>query len=767
MVKYIIDSSNAISPFDMEKLAQFDQPDRSLREAIQYALQPAVILRSLSASAVIWLVLASVTPSYAGLIFQDKLSGYFAAGLAIALVSQIVFFVIISLFSSDPSTLAVPQTPSAVVQGLLAGAVMAAAPADMPEEALFAAVFLFLALSSILSGVFALLLGVLRVGGFIRYIPYSIVGGFMAGLGWLMLNAGFVVLVDLKLSAETVGSLMQGEVFARWLPAVLFALGILALQARVKSALIMPGAIVLSLVLFYAWARFVNGDLQGLAEAGWFLPEVPDLLNWELPDLSAIEKITPPMILASVGGIVITVVQCTLNLFFKASGQEVVTDRELNFNREFTVNGVANIASGISGGGIVGYHIPSMTALVEAMPAYGRLVGIMLTIMFGLTFIFGGAIYALIPRFLPAGLLMYVGLLFLKQWLLDSWVKLPRHDYVTVAFIALASAVYGLMTGIVLGLAIAIVFFVLEYSRMEVIKQEFYGAFHHSNLDRSFAQNQMLQNEGDKILILRLQGFIFFGTAYGFYEHVKLRITERAADPVKYLILDFKAVRGFDYSTVQDFKKLKRFTDRHGIDLLLSQVLPHLQLLLADGGIAERKPGQPSSFEDLDHALEWCENTLLADADLLDSARVTVEEQLAQHAMIESRAASALDSYLERIETRVGDTVFEQGDASDDLYFIETGRVDVLLRLPDESLLRLRSMTAGTVIGEVGFYLNKARGASVVATEAGVLQRLSHEALQRMEESDPQTASAIHILITCILADRLSSSNRVIQELLD
>ena len=93
--------------------------------------------------------------------------------------------------------------------------------------------------------------------------------------------------------------------------------------------------------------------------------------------------------------------------------------------------------------------------------------------------------------------------------------------------------------------------------------------------------------------------------------------------------------------------------------------------------------------------------------------------------------------------------------------------MDVLLRLPDEGLLRLRSMTAGTVIGEVGFYLNKARSASVVVTEAGVLQRLSHGALRRMEESHPQTASAIHILIACVLSDRLSSNNRVIQQLLD
>ena len=767
MVKYTIDPSNTFNPHAMEKLAQFDQPDRSLRESVKAALQPAALLRSVFASATIWLLMASAMPSYSRLVFQDRLAGYFTAGLGIVLVSQIITLLITAFFSSDHATLVIPQSPTAVIQGMIAGSVMAAAPSDMSLDALFALVHVMIVLSAVLTGGFLVLLGYARAGGLIRYIPYPIVGGFMAGLGWLILNAGFTVMTDLRLNLESLPLLLEGAVLARWLPAAVFALCVLALQARAKSLMVMPGVIILSFILFYAWVYFGLGNVDVLAGTGWFLPDVSGAIPWHAPDFAALARIDQSMIAASAGGIVTLIAVCTLNLFFRASAQELVVDRELDFNRECTVNGSANLAAALSGGGIVAYHAPASTALVHEMRIYGRLVAVILSFMFLLTLFFGSALFSLVPRFIPAGLLMFFGLQFLKEWLVDSWSRLPRQEYAVVVVISLVTAFFGLLTGIAVGIVVAVTFFVFEYSRMQVIKQEFYGAFHRSNLDRSFAQNQMLQTEGDKILILRLQGFIFFGTAYGFYEHVKLRITERAADPVKYLILDFKAVRGFDYSTVQDFKKLKRFTDRHGIDLLLSQVLPHLQLLLADGGIAERKPDQPPLFDDLDHALEWCENALLADADLLDSVRVTVEEQLAHHAMIESRDVSALHSYLQRIETQVGDTVFAQDDASDDLYFIETGRVDVLLRLPDESLLRLRSMTAGAVIGEVGFYLNKARGASVVVTEAGALQRLSHGALQRMEESDPQTASAIHILISCVLADRLSSSNRVIQELLD
>jgi len=363
-------------------------------------------------------------------------------------------------------------------------------------------------------------------------------------------------------------------------------------------------------------------------------------------------------------------------------------------------------------------------------------------------------------------LLMFFGLQFMKEWLLDSWSSLPRQDYLVIVVIALATAFFGLLAGFYVGVMVAISFFVLEYSRMEVIKQEYTGRFYRSNLDRSFAQNQLLQKEGDKILIIRLQGFIFFGTAYRFYEHVKSRVSTTDSR-IQFMILDFKSVRGFDVSTIVDFQKLKKLSDDKGIELLVSNVAPHLQPILGDGGIVAEGPDKPATFDDLDHALEWCESALLKENNLQDAAHLTVAQLLAEHAHIGRPDLDILPKYLERIETKAGDTVFNQGDASDAMYFIESGRVDVLLHVEGERELRLRSMTAGVVIGEVGFYLGKARSASIIVTEGGILQRLSHEALRRMEATDPQTAAAIHVLIASILSDRLSTTNRLVQELVD
>ena len=752
----------------MQSDSTFASPDLGFGDKLKVSLQPAVLLRSLLASATIWLLMASAMPSYASLIFHGKLAGYFAAGLGITLVSQIIIISITSIFCSDHATLVIPQSPTAVIQGLVAGSVVAAAPAEMPPETLFPLVYWIIALSSVLSGGFLLLLGIARAGDLVRYIPYPIVGGFLAGLGWLILNASFGVVVDLRLSAETLPLLLDGGVMARWLPSALFALGALVLPARVKSPLVMPGLILAALVLFYAWAALFVSDWDALAADGWRLPIVPDSLNWQLLDFAALGQLDLAMISASAGGILTLMVVYTLNVFFRAGAQELVIGREMDFNRECAVNGAANVVSGVAGGGIVGYHAPASSSLVEIMGVYGRLVGLILALMFGLTLAFGSALFSLVPRFLPAGLLMFFGLQFMKDWLLDSWFKLPRQDYITVVIIALATALFGLLSGIALGTGVAILLFLVEYSRLDVIKQQFSGGAHRSNVDRSYAENQYLQAAGESILIMRLQGFVFFGTAYRLYKHIQSLIDDEARGSLSCLILDFKAVPGFDVSTINDFKKLKRLADRHNISLVISDVLPHLQRQLIVGGIVEEDARDSQLFDDLDHALEWCENALLAGAGHLTAGdEVTVVQQLRQQTMIDSRDVDALANYLERIETRVGDVVCQQGEPSDSMYFIESGRVDVLLHGEGQEVLRLRSMTAGTVFGEVGFYLKQARGASIAVTEAGVLQKLSMEALQEMEASDPRTASAVHVFITCILSDRLTTTNRVVQELMD
>ena len=505
----------------MNAAAEFDHASASLGEAIRYALRPAIFLRSFAVAAIIWIIMASLTPSFARLIFNGALAGYFVAGLGIALISQIVVATATSLLSSDHSSLACPQSPTAVVQGMIAASVAAVAPADMPVETLFGATFWILIFSSLITGAVLLLIGVLRAGDLVRYIPYPIVGGYMAGFGFLLIQAGFMIVVDMRVNADTLGPLLDGALVARWLPSIVFALTIIALQSRIRSVLIMPGVIIASVILFYIAVALAGASPDSLLESGWLLPRVPNQIEWVLPDPGALSHITAEMALASVGGAITLVVICIINLFFRVSGQELVVERELDMNRECGVNGISNLAAAAVGGAVPAHPAVAYSALVQILGAHGRQVGYLLALMFGVTMLLGGALFAIIPRFLPAGLLMCIGMRFIKEWLLDSHGNLPRQDYLIVVVIALSTALFGLMAGIGVGIVVAVSFFVLEYSRMDIIKQEFTASAHRSNLDRSFAQNRHLQAHGASVLILRLQGFLFFGTTYRLYQHAR------------------------------------------------------------------------------------------------------------------------------------------------------------------------------------------------------------------------------------------------------
>ena len=76
-------------------------------------------------------------------------------------------------------------------------------------------------------------------------------------------------------------------------------------------------------------------------------------------------------------------------------------------------------------------------------------------------------------------------------------------------------------------------------------------------------------------------------------------------------------------------------------------------------------------------------------------------------------------------------------------------------------------MRPGTVVGEVSMYLGVPRTATVIIGKPSILYHLSSEALQQMEERDPDLAAALHHFIARLLAERLSDNTRTIQALGD
>ncbi len=264
--------------------------------------------------------------------------------------------------------------------------------------------------------------------------------------------------------------------------------------------------------------------------------------------------------------------------------------------------------------------------------------------------------------------------------------------------------------------------------------------------------------------MLKLQGYIFFGTAHTLLENVRKRVEDDTQPALRFLILDFEKVSGLDSSAMLSLGKMKQVLDARAIALLVTGPPAQIQRQLTREAFAGAGPESAGIFPDVDHGMEWVENILL-NADAQPAARQhSLHETFSQLAH-EGAPLDALFTFLERRQVAAGGYLMRQGEPSDGVYFVESGQVTAQLESPVRQPVRLETMGPGHVIGELGFYLGQQRTAAVIADVPSVVYALSAASLARMEEAAPEVASCFHRLIIQLLAARTTHLIRVVEAL--
>lgn len=121
-------------------------------------------------------------------------------------------------------------------------------------------------------------------------------------------------------------------------------------------------------------------------------------------------------------------------------------------------------------------------------------------------------------------------------------------------------------------------------------------------------------------------------------------------------------------------------------------------------------------------------------------------------------------AHLDELVLRDGETLFRQDEPADSMFFIESGEVAVVLEVEGASRSHVRKFGAGQCLGEIAFYRQRVRTATVEATQPAVLWRLTAENLARLEQSHPALALAFHRHVASLLAERVSFSNQELKE---
>jgi len=605
-------------------------------------------------------------------------------------------------------------------------------------------------------GAIFLLLGTFRLGNLVRFVPYPVVGGFLAGTGWLLFKGGIYIASGVELRFRTFELLVTPVTLQRWVPALAFGVILYVAVRLVKKPLVIPIVLGIGLVLFAIGMLVTGSSIDAAKHGRWLLGPFESARLWQPWTLRALTGADWSAVLSQWAGIATAVFVATIAILFNISGTEVVLRHDLDTNKELRDAGVLNVVSG-SLGGIPGYHALSLSALADRMKVNSRAAGLVAALVPLAAVVFGAAFLELIPRMIVGGVLVFLGLAFIVEWVWDKRLSLPPFEYAIVLVILATIIGRDFLTGVVVGLVLAGVLFAVNYGRLELVREVAFGETYHSNVDRPPAERGALEAMGDRVQILRVNGFVFFGTVNGLLERIRTRME---ATTVRFLVLDLRRVTGVDSSAVVSFVKVVHLAEAHGFELVFTGMSDQVREQLESGGVVESE-GIVRFEPDLDRGLQRCEEGLL--------------EGIAAEPVVVADGSSdvlggmppGLRTYLERRELSEGTVLIRQDEPPDDVFVLESGSLSVETVTPEGTRIRLRTLRPGVVVGEMAMYTGVPRSANVVAEIPSVVLRLSRETIERVEAADPALAAALHRWLATTLSERLGESLRAFDALFD
>jgi SulP family sulfate permease len=164
---------------------------------------------------------------------------------------------------------------------------------------------------------------------------------------------------------------------------------------------------------------------------------------------------------------------------------------------------------------------------------------------------------------------------------------------------------------------------------------------------------------------------------------------------------------------------------------------------------------------ELDHALEWCENEIIAEHRGLEREEASLRGWFAK-ILGDEQEAAVLTHYCQRVEVDAGETIVRAGDVADSMHFILDGRVGIMIAADDGRATRVRSLGRYTTIGEMGLVSQTPRSATIQAEVPSVLYALYTHQFEAIKAAAPGLSQKLLTYFVSVMAERLSFANRTI-----
>ena len=426
--------------------------------------------------------------------------------------------------------------------GMISGATGAMAVVMVSLVAVHGVEYLFAAV--VLTGLLQMLAGVLRLGKYIRIVPYPVMLGFVNGLAIVIFLAQ---LQSFYISSpEGVPELMQGSTMWIFLALIGVTMAIIIYLPKLTGAF--PASLAAILVVSAISVGFgldtkTVGDLASI-EGGFpqfHFPSVP--LSWE-----TLTIIFPYAIILAAVGLIESLL--TLSLI------DDVTNTRGRGNRECVGQGIANTVTGFFGG-MGGCAMIGQSMINVNSGGRKRLSGIAAALFLLIFILFASKLIEQIPMAALVGVMFMVVLGTFEWSSLRIISKIPRSDAFVLVLVSGVTVMTDLAIAVVVGVIVSALVFAWEHAK-------------HINIKG--------YDDEHGIRVYELNGPLFFGSVKSFLE-----LFDPENDPQE-VIIEFQNSRVADHSAIEAIDNLAEKYIKAGKTLHLRHLTPECKILLAKAG---------------------------------------------------------------------------------------------------------------------------------------------------------------------------------------
>ena len=686
--------------------------------------------------------------AFGSFIFSGALAPYSTQGVGLVLFGNFAACLVIALAGGFRGAIA-GLSPALVVAMALVGSTM-----DAEGDALFVTTASVLMLGAVATGVCCLLIGRFRLANLVRFIPWPVAAGFVAGIGGVVCLSA-MSLMDAEVHWRTIPALAEPAMLWRWGPGAAFGIALYLAIKRWGNPLILPASVALFVIAYHVVLGALGISGVEARETGLLLKSTFDGALWPAlkpadflhVDFGAMAMQIPTLLMLMLIALIVVI----MNI----AGLEMAANEDLDWNREFRASGLASVVAGLGGGTIASLVVPA-SLRSKLFGASTRLTGVVAACVLGFALVLGDGMLELVPVPLVGGILFFAGVSMLDEGLLRSRKRLPWAEYGVIALIFVVVIAFGLFEGVGAGMLATLAFFAVRLSRVDPIESRFTARERRSSKVRSVPDRAILLEEGGRVLAYRLRGYIFFGSVCPLADH--LGKTLKGDSPPICLLLDFTGVSGLDFSAVNVLGRFFRSANTRGVRVVLSAATPQLR-----AGLERNLPPADVAalqFEpNADGALERCEEFVIAawkahasaSAERRASLFERAADDLERHLNWQVRFEELIDELRNWLDPRryaTGETIAGPTTPREGLQLLVSGRASSR----EAAGARRRQYSPGDAIWPVDPL--KEHAPSVTADEPCETMALSPASRRWLEEHEEQSALRLY---RYLLAERFGA----------